>query len=174
MKVFNSIRKVIFLLSASFIVIAIYSLTIGQGISIEFQDWHFMHDYYDFIMEALPLALVLTLTGTLKFKRSNVERFIIVCVTIVTSIMSFFWAGVLAFRIGFGAWVDVEILYEYRDDRNIKIKEQIYDVGALGYGGTRTVKLTPFLKFWYRITHVDSTKITKTEWITINKELIIY
>ena len=133
-----------------------------------------MHDYYDFIMQGIPIAFMLTLSGTLKPNKKNAERFLIVCVTMLTSAMSFFLVGALSFQVGFGAWVDVAILYEHKNNRNVTIKEQVYDVGALGYGGMRTVKLTPFLKFWYKVTEVDSTKINRHEWVPVNKELIIY
>ena len=70
---------------------------------------------------------------------------------------------------GFGAWVNQEIIYGKKENPNETINRQLWDIGAFGYGGQRTVKLSPFLKFWNWAEPVDASKIDKKKWILIQK-----
>jgi len=51
-----------------------------------------------------------------------------------------------------------------------QIREQRYDVGALGYGGNRVVEVKPFTRLFWKVTPVDTTKINKADWIRVDKE----
>ena len=74
------------------------------------------------------------------------------------------------FTIGFGAWTNETILYRNNADKNITINQQIFDVGALGYGGRRTVKLKPLFVFFQTVENIDITKIDKAKWTYVNEE----
>jgi hypothetical protein len=165
----KGLLKIIFYGSLIFLGIAVFSITIAQGISIEFKDWRVMHDYYDIIFELLPFAVLLTLSGTIKKRYTKLKNLSITGITIMTFFFSCFMIMGLMFRIGFGAWIDQETLYQNRANQSISVKRQIFDAGALGYGGTRIVKLKPFLYYWNIITEVDVEDLDQKEWVLVAK-----
>ena len=153
-----------------FFVIAIHALTIGQIVPIEIADWHDMHLFYDIILQGLPIAVLLTLVWTLQKEGSKRMNIAIGIATPVVAAATFFGTVFLMFSYGFGAWVDEEVIYENKSHREVTINQQLWDMGALGYGGQRTVKLTPFMGFWNLVKEVDTTKIEQGEWTLIQKE----
>lgn len=163
-----TIYKIIFWTAIAFICLTIFSLTIGQLLLFEFADYRVMHKYYDTVMQGLPIAILLTLFGTIKLKNTKSKKWTIVGLTILTSILSFVIVVSLMFRIGFGAWSTVTTIYRHKTENKV-IKEQWFDVGALGYGGQRIVEIEPFLKFWILPTKIDTTAIDKNEWIFVNE-----
>jgi len=169
MKGIKIFLRIIFWLAIIFSTISFYSLTIAENINIEFADWRLMQKYYEIILEWLPFAVLLTLCGTMKGKNSKLKNIVIAITTITVSIFSFFIIVGTMFSIGFGAWINISTLYENRKDRNITIKEQRFDEGALGYGGIRIVKLKPLIKYWNIVTIIDTTTLNKSEWILLNK-----
>lgn len=74
------------------------------------------------------------------------------------------------FSFGFGAWVDEEIIYENKENSKVTINQQIWDIGAFGYGGRRTVKLTPCLGLWNIVTEIDTATIDKNKWELVSRE----
>ena len=50
------------------------------------------------------------------------------------------------------------------------IKEQLFDIGALSYGGTRIVEIKPILHFWILPTVIDTSTINKSEWENVNEQ----
>ncbi len=127
-------------------------------------------DYYYFVFIALPFSILLTLLGTIRMKYSKAKNWTIGVLTVLSAGLCFFILVSVMFPIGFGAWKNEVILYRNKTDKNISINQQIFDVGALGYGGQRTAQLTPFLKYFQIIKQVDTTKIDKTQWIFVNEE----
>ena len=150
--------------------IAIYVIIIGQIVPIEFADWHDMHIFYDIILRGLPVAVLLTLVWTIKKERPTKINIAIGVVTPLLAAGMLFWTYFLMFSYGFGAWIDEEIIYENKHDPKITVNKQIWDIGAFGYGGQRTVKLIPLLGFWNLVEKVDTAKIEKKEWILVRKE----
>ena len=75
----------------------------------------------------------------------------------------------MIFSFGFGAWTTVTTLYKHKTE-NREIKEQLYDIGAFGYGGQRIVEIKPFLYFWVTPTPIDTLTINKTEWDYVNDQ----
>ena len=170
MKIIKILLKIIFWLAVIFTGISFYSLIIAQNINIEFADWHLMQKYYDAIFGWLPLTVLLTLCGTIKKENSKLKNIIIAITTITASIFSFFILVGSMFSIGFGAWINTTTLYGNRKNPQITIKEQRFDEGALGYGGTRIVKLKPFMKYWYIVNTIDTTTLNKNGWILLNRD----
>ncbi len=170
MKIIKILLRIIFWLAIIFTVISFYSLTIGENMNIEFADWRLMQKYYEIILEWLPLAVLLTLCGTIKRKNSKLRNIVIAITTMTVSLFSFFIIVGTMFAIAFGAWMDTTTLYESRENHHVTIKEQRFDEGALGYGGIRIVKLKPFMKYWNIVTEVDTTTLNKKEWILLNKD----
>ena len=120
-------------------------------------------------MQAFPIAILFTLFNTIKKENTKTKNWINLSITIFTSIISFALLVSLVFNIDFGSWITYSTIYKHKKE-NLTIKEQRYDIGALGYGRHRIVELKPILKFWVLPTEVDTTKINKNEWKFVNEE----
>lgn len=164
------IYKFIFWLALTIIAISIFTLTIGQIIPIEFKNNTNQSDFYSFIFFGLPISICLTLFGTIKSKNNKSKNLLIGFLTIVLSIMCFLVLVTSIFSIGFGAWTNETILYRNKYNKELTIKQQIYDLGAFGYGKRRTAELKPFLNYFEIVKIVDTTKIDKTKWLKVNEE----
>lgn len=167
MQIFIKIVKWITLL---FLILVILSFTIFQNTPIEIANMHWQQYYYRFLLEGLPIMVILTLIWTLKKSNSRKQNLLIVILTTAMSIAISFYSLFLTFRFGFGTWINYNIAYENKSNPTQTINEQIYDVGAFGYGGKRTVKLTPFFKYWNKVKHVDTLSIDHKKWKRVDKE----
>jgi len=163
------IKKTIFLTAIFFIGLTIFVLTVGQNLPYEFADYKIMNNFYVTIMQGLPIAILLTLFGTFKRKKTRVQNLTFLGVTVLISIMSFFIVVSLMFSIGFGAWTTVSTLYRHKTEDKV-IKEQLFEAGAFGYGGKRIVEIKPVLKYWILPTKIDTSKINKNEWKFVNEQ----
>jgi len=163
------IKKTIFLTAIFFIGLTIFALTVGQNLPYEFADYKIMNNFYVTIWQGLPIAILLTLFGTFKRKKTRVQNLTFLGVTVLISIMSFFIVVSLMFSIGFGAWTTVSTLYRHKTEDKV-IKEQLFEEGAFGYGGKRIVEIKPVLKYWILPTKIDTSKINKNEWKFVNEQ----
>jgi hypothetical protein len=163
------IRKTVFWTALVFIGLTIFALTVGLILPFEFADYKIMHKFYETITQGLPIAILLTLFGTLKCEKTKARNWTFLGVTVLSSIISFFIMVSLFFTIGFGAWTTLTTIYRHKTEDKV-IKEQILDIGALGYGGRRTVEIKPVLKYWILPTKIDTTTINKNEWIFVNEQ----
>ena len=57
-----------------------------------------------------------------------------------------------------------------KENPNVTINQQLWDIGAFGYGGQRTVKLTPILGIWNWAEEIDTTEIEKDNWTLVERE----
>lgn len=163
------IRKILFWSSIGFIGLTIISLTIGQYLPFEFADFKIQNHFYDTIIFGLPFAVLLTLCGTLKKSNTKKKNWIFAISTILISILCFVSQLFLIFSFGFGVWTTESTIYKHKiEDR--KIKYQLYDIGAFGYGGKRIVEIKPFLKYWILPTTIDTASINKNEWNLVNEQ----
>jgi hypothetical protein len=164
------IQKTVKWMTILFFLIVLFSLTIAQIIPIEFADWRIMHKFYEIIIEGLPIAILLTLIWNLKRSKSKKRNIITGILTFILAIIVCFSSIFLIFSYGFGVWVNYEIVYEHKVNPEQTINEQIYDIGAFGYGGKRIVELKPFFKYWQKVQLIDTTKIETKNWIRVEKE----
>lgn len=163
------IKKIIFWIAIVFVGLTILTLTVGQVLPYEFADTKVMHKFYNILMQGFPVAILLTLFGTIKRRKTKVRNLAFFVGTALTSIISFFIMVSLLFSIGFGAWMTVTTIYRHKT-ADKEIAEQWFDAGALGYGGKRIVEIKPILKYWILPTKIDTTAINKNEWIFVNEE----
>ncbi len=161
--------RAFFWITSVFVGLTIFAFTIGQILPYEFADYKVQHKFYRTLIQGLPIAVLLTLFGTLKKENSKNQNWTFGILTVLASILC--WVGqlfmILAF--GFGVWTTETIICKHKTD-NREIKEQIYDIGAFGYGGHRTVEIKPFLTFWILATKIDTATIDKKEWDFVNKQ----
>jgi branched-subunit amino acid transport protein AzlD len=163
------IKKTIFWTAIIFIGLTILTLTVGQILPYEFADYKLQHKFYDIIIQGLPFAVLLTLLGTLKKENSKTKNWTFGTLTVLTSILCLVGQLFMIFTFGFGAWTTVTTIYKHKTD-NREIKEQLYDIGAFGYGGQRTVEIKPFLTYWVLPTKIDTATIDKNEWNFVNEQ----
>ncbi len=117
-----------------------------------------------------PVAILLTLFGTVKKRHDIIRKIMTIILTAGVALLCFFYLLNNIFTIGFGAWTTFNIAYENKHHPEQQIREQRYDAGALGYGGNRVVEIKPFASLFWKVTHVDTTKIDKANWIRVDKE----
>jgi hypothetical protein len=170
MTLVDLIRNIIFWLSIAYIISSLLVLTLGQSLPIELSDKKLQSDYYNFVFIALPFSILLTLIRTIRQKYPKAKNRKITVFTSLMAGLCIFILFNLMFSIGFGSWTNETILFRNKRDHNITIAQQIFDVGALGYGGRRTAELTPFLKYFQLIKQVDTSNIDKAQWIFVNEE----
>ena len=163
------IKKTIFWNAIVFIGLTIFALTVGQILPYEFADYKIMHKFYDTILQGLPIAILLKLFRTIKLQNTKVKNWTFLGLTVLTSLFSFYIMVSLIFKIGFGTWTTVTTIYRHKTEDRV-IKDQLFDVGALGYGGQRIVEIKPFLKYWILLTTIDTLTINKDEWQFVNEQ----
>ena len=118
------------------------------------------------------MALLLTMTGTIKKRNSKDKNWGIAGLTILVAVAIFLIMFSLLMQVAFGGWTNESILFRNKRNSGISINEQIWDVGALGYdrSSKRIVKLKPVLKYLNQVTPVDTGSLDKTEWIFVNED----
>jgi hypothetical protein len=118
----------------------------------------------------LPLVILLSLFLTVD-KRNGVRRNI--TWLILTPIFSYLSAMFMPIVVVFSMqhWVDFDIPYAHNEDSNRTIREQYYDLGALGYKRPgRVVEVRPTLVFFEYCVPVDTNRLQKSEWRYVNRE----
>ncbi|MBK8875427.1 MAG: hypothetical protein IPN13_16535 [Bacteroidetes bacterium] len=164
------LRLTVFGLALLFIGISVFTVAFVQNIPYEFDNIKVSASFYECIFFGLPSAVLLTLVWTVKRRNTAVRNIGIGIITFLSTAFTFWFLYSNIFSLGFGSWTDFNIAYESKDNPKIRIVEQRYDEGALGYGGWRTVKLTPFLSIFNHVENIDTNKIDTTKWNLVNKE----
>ncbi len=167
---FNIILKVIFWLSLLFIVVAIYSLTLTQHINYEFADWEVRNEFYGVILFGLPVAVLLTLTGSIKKTNNMMQNTMVIGSSVLTSIIAFNLMTSMLFSVGFITFTNDTILYKHRYKKRVTISEQrIRYNGTIGFYKQRIVQIEPLLTFWNKVTPIDTATINRAEWTSFRR-----
>jgi hypothetical protein len=164
------IFKLIFWSSIVFLCIALWTLTFGQVVPYEFRNMEMRSNFYDVLLPGAPAAVLFTLFGSLKKSQEGIRKASIILFTTVAAFFCFYLLMINLFNFGFGAWSTFNIAYEHKMNPERQIREQQYDMGALGYGGWRIVEVKPFAGLFFRISPVDTAKIKAQEWLRVDKE----
>lgn len=162
--------RFIFWISAIFLAISIWTLTVGRVLNYEFRNTRLESDFYYWIFTLTPIFILLTFFGTIKKRHGVFRKVLIIILTVSIAAFCFFYLLSNMLRIGFGAWTTFNIAYENKNNSEPQIREQRYDAGALGYGGYRVVEVKPFAILFWKVTPVDTTKIDKSDWKRVDKE----
>jgi hypothetical protein len=164
------IVKIILYCSIVFLIILLWTVTWGQKVDIDFRDSNIHSQFYSILFMGTPIAILLTLFGSVKKPYSRKRKILTIIATGLLSIFSFIYIMGSMFTIGFGAWSTENIAYERKGNPSIQIREQQYDIGALGYGRRRVVEVKPFLLLFWKTNPVDTVAIDKSQWIRIDKD----
>lgn len=152
-----------------FMLLSIFSLTIIQTLPYEFADYRLQQTFYETIIQGLPIAVLLTLFGTIRKENSNTKNLTYIALTTLISLVCLIAQLFLLFSFGFGTWTTMTTIYKHKYE-NREIKEQLYDIGAFGYGGRRIVEIKPFLHYWINPKPIDTLNINKSDWKFVNKQ----
>ena len=154
------------------ILLGIFSITLGQMLPVEFTDSNIRSTFYEWLFQSLPVAVLLLPFGLAR--RNVVTKWQLATriglATILAVLTYVALVGVFMWQIGFASWVDYWVIYHKRTDQQIRIVDQLYDVGAFGYGGHRLVQVRPFTRVFTIVTPVDTGSLNKGEWLLVNKE----
>lgn len=165
------IRKIIFGLTIIFFILLIVGLIAFSFFNVAFRESSDANTLYLYLIFLIPIALLFTMTGTLKKSNSQNRNWGIAGFTTFLAITIFLMMLSLFMQVGFGSWTNEAILYRNNKNKNISINLQIWDVGALGYNREtkRIVELKPFLKYFYQVKNVDTSSLNKSQWIFVNE-----
>ena len=112
-----------------------------------------------------PVAIILTLTGTIKKKDTTGTMVLKIFITIVISAFSLL-VMIMALFAGMCDWTTDKVFFENKHRTSTKIVQRSYGCGATD-GSAATIKIvkvkeiTPYL-IW--VASIDTTKINKGEW----------
>jgi hypothetical protein len=166
----KTIQKASFWVTTMFFLVVGFTLTIGQVVPIEFSDSRFSNTFYDIVLQGFPVAVLLTLAYTLGKHRTANKNVSIAVLTSIGAVASYFVSVLIMFSYGFGSWVNFDIVYESKENPKEVISHQLWDNGAFGYDGQRTVQLTPFLGLWAVVTETDTATVDRIKWLPVNRE----
>jgi hypothetical protein len=159
-------------LSVLVILLGIFSVTLGQVLPVEFTDSNTRSTFYDWLFQSLPVAVLLLPFGLAR--RNAITKWLLATSIGLAAILAVLTyvalVGVFMWQIGFASWIDYWVIYHKRTDPKIRIVDQLYDVGAFGYGGHRLVQVRPLTGVFTVVTPVDTGSLNKGEWLLVNKE----
>tara|TARA_R110002072_G_C7652556_1_gene508851 strand:- start:16 stop:516 length:501 start_codon:yes stop_codon:yes gene_type:complete len=164
----NQIKRIIFWTAVVFIGIWLIMPVLRWIMDLEFATDSIKSNYKEFLFFAIPIAILLTLFGTIndKDKGSKIAGKVIgtsiaAAVTVFIMFMSIF--------TDMCVWTNRQVLYENKNDSNTKIIVRDFGCGATD-SGPPTVgiyKVRYFTDYFIRSTKIDTAKIDKNEWIKI-------
>ncbi|MFT5820007.1 MAG: hypothetical protein ACI8ZM_001241 [Crocinitomix sp.] len=158
-------KRKFFLFAVSFLVFWVIFPIVRSFFNLEFATNDVKSAYSTFLIFAVPIAILCTLSGTLKIDES---QFIHNGKIAATSITAIFVLMILIFAMAFDmcGTTDHELLYEHKNDANTRIIVRSFGCGA--YDSDPTVKdvykvnyFTPFLLHSVKI---DTNEMDKSNW----------
>ena len=152
------------------LILIVFPITFGQFLPFEFQDNEIERYYYFILITILAVSFSLLIFGNIKAENNRDKNLKISLYGILTGIFYLILIFCVFIFVGFGKWVNYTVLYRNKLNNNFTINEQIYDVGAFGYGKRRTVKINATLKYILFVENIDTTKINKAEWNFVNEK----
>ncbi|MFA9213584.1 MAG: hypothetical protein ACEQSR_07020 [Candidatus Methylacidiphilales bacterium] len=162
--------KVIYRIALFMLIFWLGAAVLSSFIPLEFASQNFEHAYYSIRFYGVPIAIVFTLTGTIKKKESWVE----IISKIVLTIFACFGSLVIMTMILFGgmcAWTTDKVLFELKNQPTIKIEERSYGCGATDSGPSKLgiFKVRNFTPYFVYATPIDTNEIDKSEWLRIKQ-----
>lgn len=166
------LKAIILKVCIIFLIVWGLGFTIGQKIPIEFSSHNFQNSFYDIEFIGIPISISLGLLT--RIRRSDEDK-----LKIIKIIGSILFGGVIflaltniIFILGFGVWQDMNIIYTNKENNKERIIEQIYDVGAFGYGDRRIVKVKPLTFLFKTVIPIDTNLIDKNKWEFVNESVM--
>jgi hypothetical protein len=114
----------------------------------------------------IPLAVLMTLTGTIKAKDKPEAIIMKIIATFLISVGTFIISMFLLF-VGMCGWTTNKVLYENKNNNSLKIVERYYGCGAVDsdYPDYKTFKMKEISKNIYWYSRIDTNTINTSEWV---------
>ena len=164
----NQLKKTIFRLVLIFLGFWVLFPIIRWVMNLEFATDSIKMNYKEFLFFAVPIAVILTLFGTIEKEDKGYGITGKIIGTVVVAVATIFIMFISVFA-DMCTWTNKQILYEHKTDSTTKIMVRDFGCGATD-SGPPTVeihKVRYFTKYFIRTTKVDTAKIDKSEWIKI-------
>jgi hypothetical protein len=164
----DKIKKIVFWTAIIFIGLWIVIPLIRMTLDLEFASDSIKSDYKEFLFFAIPIAILLTLFGTINPKDSISNIIGKVIGTIVVAFVTVFIMFMSIFT-DMCVWTNQQILYENKNNLNTKIIVRDFGCGATDSGppAVGVYKVRYFTDYFIRSTKIDTAIIDKDEWIKI-------
>jgi hypothetical protein len=162
----QTITRIIYWTSLASIFIFVIVPFIGQFTPLEFTNNNFQDIFEQIRFFGLPIAIILTLFGTLKHKDTSTTKatktVLTICVAVFSVVVLFmtFFAGIMC------RWTNNKVLFENKNDKTTKIVLRDFGCGATDSGlptyKVCKIKNISTLLIW--VTGIDTTKIDRQIW----------
>lgn len=143
----------------------ILTAILGNFIPLEFanNDGEFIYDSIRFY--GFPIAIMLTLTGTIKSKDTSGIIATKIFLTICVSVFSIF-VVVMTLFAGMCDWTTDKVFFENKQNSSIKIVQRSFGCGATDSSPAtlKVFKVREFTPYLIWVTSIDSNQINKSEW----------
>lgn len=162
------INKIIYWSAFACIGLCILSSVVRPIFDIEFTSADLKADYTEFLFYAIPVAIVLTLFGTLKSHDSTKIKTYIVLKTIVLAAASYFLI-IFSVLINMCGYSNRQELYQSNREPNVRIIVREHGCGATDSDSPKvnTYKVHYFLDYFVRSTKIDTSQIKKDDWVKL-------
>jgi len=143
---------------------------LSNFVPLEFASQTIEHTYYSIRFYGVPIAIIFTLTGTLKRKETWVEIISKIVLTIFACFGSLAIMTIMLFG-GMCAWTTDKVLFERKNQLTIKIEERSYGCGATDSGPSKpgVFKVSNFTPYFRYATPIDTNEINKSEWLRVKQ-----
>ncbi len=160
--------KTIFWISISFIGSSIVLSLLVSVLPLESNNDNINSIFLLIRLYGIPIAVLLTLTGTVKAKDKLVSVLAIIFATIGFSLLSLI-IMVFVFAGSVCNWVTDDILYQNKANPSVIIESRHYDCGATDSGKSKiqTYKIVKLNEDFIWRTRIDTNSINQDEWIRI-------
>ena len=165
------VRSFLFWSSIAFLLLFVWTVSFGQWSNLEFRDQELRSDFYNILFDGTPLAVLATLSGTIKKQHTRLRNRLTIFATACAFIVAVWFLLSQMFTLGFSSWTTSEIMYRDRQDSTKQVLRQRFDAGALGYGRERIVVLQPRLFLFSEVHTWDSTQPERAAWQPVFRPL---
>jgi hypothetical protein len=163
--------RIIYWISIFLICFWISVSIIGPFLPIECVNEELENNYYIIHFWGLPVAILTTLTGTIKLDDTLGSIVGKVCLTIFSSVFSMIFMTLLFFT-NMCSWTNGRVIFENKEVSSIKIIEREYGCGATDSGEPvyKIFKVQEVTKYFIKVTEIDTVTIDRAEWMRVEKD----
>lgn len=140
----------------------------GTFITLEISNHHYEFIYDNIRFFGIPVAIILTLTGTIKQGDTTEKITTKVCMTIIIAMVVVF-IMIMTLFAGMCDWTTDKVFFESKQSSATKIVQRSFGCGATDSSPAtiRLFKVREFTPYLIWVTSVDTNQINKSEWTRI-------
>ncbi|PCI92909.1 MAG: hypothetical protein COB15_17165 [Flavobacteriales bacterium] len=164
-----SLKKIIFFISIGLIIFWVSTPIISLFIPLEFSNKELESTFEQIRFYGIPISILLALCGFIKTNDSNAIIIGKIVTTIIISVLSIFFLFISIFA-NMCDTTTGKILFENRQNENLKIVEREYGCGATDSEppNVSIYKIRQLTKYFIYPTKIDTNDLDKNEWEKIN------